>query len=253
MLRKVNNIYQFDELKVPELLHAFSTVSLGNMSYKFGAKDAVDQNRLAFSEEVEFDPKKVAQMDLQHGTDISVVSTGLINDLTSQSVLPKVDALVTNKQGVALWLITGDCAPIIFYDPKNKAVGLAHSGWRGTIGKIAVLTAVSMMLNFKTDPHDLQVAFGPTIEKCCYVKQTDGWQQTLPEWHGFWGNSDKDGIWIDLNGFSINELKKIGVKSENIFYSQVCTKDQRSDFFSQQAERAGLQEAGRFATVVSLL
>ncbi|MBI3887478.1 hypothetical protein HY310_00225, partial [Candidatus Microgenomates bacterium] len=57
----------------------------------------------------------------------------------------------------------------------------------------------------------------------------------------------------DLNGFTINQLKEIGIKAKNIFYESFCTKDHCAEFNCSQLETAGIDKPGRFATIVSLI
>ncbi len=243
--RNLKGFYEIEELNSPSILHGFSTVEMGNMSYKFGDKSEVDKNRAKFAHELGVSLDSIAEMELIHGTEVK--------EVTRPGVFPGIDGLITNVKDLPLFLMTGDCAPLIFFDPKNQAIGLAHSGWKGTMGKIAVLVILHMMLKYQTAPKDLLVGIGPTIEKCCYKKDVQTWLQDLPEWAGFWGKAEDNKIWIDLNGFTVSQLEKISVARENIFYTNFCTKDHPDLFFSQQSERANLQKPGRFATVVSLI
>ena len=75
-----------------------------------------------------------------------------------------IDGLITNEPGVTLATFYADCVPLYFYDPTHKAIGLAHSGWRGTVGNIAKATVEAMQKAYHTDPADLIAAIGPSID-----------------------------------------------------------------------------------------
>jgi YfiH family protein len=81
---------------------------------------------------------------------------------------PQADALVTRERGVLLAVQTADCVPILLADPKNRAVAAIHSGWRGTLRRIAEKTVGRMQMEFGTRPADLIAAIGPGIGGCCY-------------------------------------------------------------------------------------
>ena len=75
----------------------------------------------------------------------------------------KADAIITNVPGVSLFMRFADCVPILFYDPIQKAVGIAHAGWKGTLENIAKETIQAMKNNFNSQPADLITAIGPSI------------------------------------------------------------------------------------------
>jgi len=84
------------------------------------------------------------------------------------SEAPKADALFTREAGVLLAVQTADCIPILLADPKQRAVAAIHSGWRGTLARIAAKTLGRMHMEFGTDPKDVIAALGPGIGRCCY-------------------------------------------------------------------------------------
>jgi polyphenol oxidase len=78
------------------------------------------------------------------------------------------DFLVTNQKNVGLGIRTADCLPIVFVDEKHGAVGIAHAGWRGSVGNIIKEVLDCMNTNYGTTAADVSVTFGPGIQKCCY-------------------------------------------------------------------------------------
>lgn len=85
-----------------------------------------------------------------------------------QQTVPMGDYLITNEPGVQIGALTADCQPIVFFDPTNKIVAIAHAGWRGTVAGIALAVVADLVNNFKTKIKDLQIFFGPAAGTCCY-------------------------------------------------------------------------------------
>lgn len=103
-----------------------------------------------------------------------VVKVGRENrgKLTVKDGSPVCDALVTNEPGIALYVSTADCTPILLHDPVTGAVGAAHAGWRGTASAIAAKTVDTMIAHFGCDPKNIRAAIGPNASVCHF--ETDG-------------------------------------------------------------------------------
>jgi len=80
----------------------------------------------------------------------------------------KADALFTREPGSLLVVQTADCVPILLADTKRRAIAAIHSGWRGTVRRIAAKTLGRMQMEFGTRPEDVIAALGPCIGRCCY-------------------------------------------------------------------------------------
>ena len=83
--------------------------------------------------------------------------------LTRERGYSDVDGLVTNEPGLVLSTFYADCVPLYFLDPKHRAIGLSHSGWRGTAGRMGAKTLSAMRQEFHTSPEDVLCAIGPSI------------------------------------------------------------------------------------------
>jgi YfiH family protein len=99
-----------------------------------------------------------------HSDIVYVVDSGS----TQSEEVPKADALITREPGVLLIIQTADCIPILLADTKRKAVAAIHSGWRGTLQRIAEKTLGRMSMEYGTKPADVIAALGPGIGGCCY-------------------------------------------------------------------------------------
>lgn len=81
---------------------------------------------------------------------------------------PQGDALITCERGMLLLVGTADCIPILLADPQRRAIAAIHSGWRGTLARIAAKALGRMQMEFGTRPQDVIAALGPGIGSCCY-------------------------------------------------------------------------------------
>ena len=90
-----------------------------------------------------------------------------------ESSIPDTDALITNEPGLPLMLFFADCTQIMIADPVNRAIGVAHGGWKGTLGGIAVITIEAMAREYGSRPENLLASVGPSIGPCCYAVRSD--------------------------------------------------------------------------------
>ena len=94
-----------------------------------------------------------------HGSAVAIVDRP---DLTREE-LEGIDALVTNKPGVAIGVRTADCVPVLLFDPEQRAVAAVHSGWKGTIQRIAEKAIFTMGRQFGSKASSLRAVIGPAI------------------------------------------------------------------------------------------
>ena len=145
-----------------------------------------------------------------------------------------VDGLITDEPALPLLAFSADCVPILFCDPVTKAVGVAHSGWRGTVQKIAAEVVVAMEKEFGTRPEDIHVAIGPHIGACCFEVDFPVYEEFLrafPEKDGF-ARPGGEKYYIDLSGAVEYTLRQRGV--EHISDMQTCTVCHWETFFSHR-------------------
>ncbi|MCL6604135.1 MAG: peptidoglycan editing factor PgeF [Paenibacillus sp.] len=105
-----------------------------------------------------------------HGVNIAVVDSKDRGRGSQDraSAFSDTDGLITNVPGVLLTSFYADCVPLYFYDPIQSVVGLAHAGWKGTVGQIADLMVKKMSDEYGSHPQDILAAIGPSIGDCCY-------------------------------------------------------------------------------------
>ncbi len=155
--------------------------------------------------------------------------------------LSSVDALITNEKGVTLVTYYADCTPLFFVDTKNKAIGLAHAGWRGTVGRIGEKVIKKMVEEYSSNPSDLVCAIGPAISVCCYevdkpcadefykLQNLDSTKFIFPK--------KNQKYMIDLLECNRQILVDAGVEPENITLSDVCTNCNSELLWSHRATK----------------
>ena len=139
-----------------------------------------------------------------------------------------VDGMITNVPGICLVTSYADCVPLYFVDPVKKAIGLSHSGWRGTVGKIGKNTVQLMQENFGSKPEDLLAAVGPSVCMDCYEVSEDVIEQFKEAFEKkYWEDLlyKKENGKYQLNLWKANELifLESGILPEHMAITNVCT------------------------------
>ena len=123
--------------------------------------DAVKKNKLLVCDAMGVSLDKLVTAHQVHSADV-IISTEQSNGLAQ-----KADAIVSKSKGLALGILTADCAPILFCDPNSGVVGAAHSGWQGAIKGIAQNT-ITKMIEIGADIANIQAIVGPCISQKNY-------------------------------------------------------------------------------------
>ncbi|MBI3495010.1 laccase domain-containing protein [Candidatus Berkelbacteria bacterium] len=202
-----------------------STVADGNMSYKLGAREQVDQNHERFFEAHGVNPHKVVYMQQAHGDRIGVVKRPQLRK--------KTDGLISNKPGLWLAVYHADCIPLFFVDETAGAIGVAHVGSRGAIAGLPGKMVAEMVKHFKSDPANITVKFGPFIcERHYDVPVDDERTKLLPT------QAIKNGvIGLDLKKAVVERLIKAGVRQEHINATAECTAEHPETYWSYHHTR----------------
>jgi YfiH family protein len=251
--------YQFEELTpYTDLVHGVFTrlggvsgAPFASLNVGLTVGDPVDNvyaNRqrvasaLGFSDDDAFTTWQV------HGADVIVQ-----RDRRPQSwPPPKADAIVTAERDLPLTMRYADCVPLVFYDPRQHAIGIAHAGWRGTLAGVGPATVRTMEAAFGSQPDDIVAGIGPSIGPCCYevgpevVEQVAG---VFEDTGGLFEHKAGNGKNAHLNLWAANErlLRDAGVM--HIEVSGLCTASMTDEFFSHRAEHG---QTGRFAAAIML-
>jgi len=231
----------------------FETMNLG---YTRGdnPKD-VDENYKRISASIGFKVNDLVASDQVHNTEIKLITAedkgkGIVRDRDYQGV----DGLITNTTGIPLVTFYADCVPLYFVDMKHHAIGLSHSGWRGTVKRMGKVTLLAMEQNFGTNAEDVIAVVGPSICQDCYEVSEDVAEAFNGEFTEVQIKdilSDNGNGKFQLNLWEANRhiLLDAGMAEENIHLSKVCTCCNSDMLFSH---RASLGKRGTLAAFLML-
>ena len=159
--------------------------------------------------------------------------------VTKQKPYTDVDGLITNESGVILSTFYADCVPLYFVYPVNKAIGLSHSGWRGTVGRMGQKTLEAMADAFGTKPADVYAAIGPSICQDCYEISEDVAEHFYQEFsqQGEEILIHKGNGKYQLDLWKTNEivLLEAGILPEHLAVTNICTCCNSDVLFSHRA------------------
>jgi YfiH family protein len=186
-------------------------------------------------------PYPVIQGHQVHGTEVAIISRPGI----TREELEGYDAFITDLPGVAIGVRTADCVPILLYDPRNRVIAAIHSGWKGTVQKVAAKTIGILETRFKTAPEDLLAVIGPSIgpesfqvgeEVVTYFKDAGFPLSRIWSFHGTGdGSPMSGGHHIDLWQANRWILQECGLRDENIRNPEIDTYTDPS-FYSARRE-----------------
>lgn len=174
--------------------------------------------------------------------------------MTRKRPYTDVDGLITNEPNVVLATFYADCVPLYFVDPVHMAIGLSHSGWRGTVNRMGKQTLIAMNREFGTEAHDVIAAIGPSICQDCYEISQDVAEHFVDE---FATTDDPhasdilrykgDGKYqLDLWECNRRVLVEAGVQEANIAITNICTCCNPTLLFSHRASHGKRGNLGAF-------
>jgi polyphenol oxidase len=196
----------------PGLVHGFSTVALGSVGLKHAPdREAVLESRRTFAAVLGLDAAQLTTIGSVHGAEVARVDepVGSVDD---------VDALVTDRPGVALFATYADCYPIVLWDPEKRVAGLVHAGWRGTRAGVGAAAVRFMADEFGT--RHVIAALGPGICGRCY----EVGDEVASQFDARFVNPGSGGRWLlDLAAANRAQLDDAGAKA--VYDIAVCTKE----------------------------
>jgi hypothetical protein len=165
-----------------------------------------------------------------HGIDVARVETPW-----EPGAGPRADAMVTDRPGLALGIITADCAPVLFADAEAGIAGAAHAGWRGAVAGIIEAT-IAAMISLGARSHRIVAAIGPCIGRESYEVAADLRDAVLANGQGgarFFTEGNRAARWrFDLPEYCAARLRAAGVAEVTVTGIDTLTDEER--FFSHR-------------------
>lgn len=207
---------------------------------------AVERNAALMFDALSLDAERACTVWQVHGTQVVLARERPID----RKWLAQADAIITDIIDLPLNLRFADCVPVLLYDPAHHVLGLAHAGWRGTVGGVVAATLDALREAFGTDPQDVQAGIGPSIGPAHYQVG----EEVVEAVRGAFGNTDRllhraeDGsAYLDLWACNRLALERAGVRQIEV--SGLCTVEHVAEFYSHRAEHG---QTGRFGAVMAL-
>lgn len=155
--------------------------------------------------------------------------------------LENTDAVITNIEETTIITSSADCIAMIMYDPIKKVIANVHSGWRGTLKKIAVKTVDKMIVEYGSNPEDIVCGIFPHIRKCHFEVDEDVMMLFKKQGYAKYISKNKtingkQKYNIDTTNINISNLINVGLKTENILDSGICTVCNKDEFYSYRAD-----------------
>ena len=239
--------------KLPGFVHGFSTrlggVSEGiyssmNLSFTRGdEEEVVRENYRRISSALGFEPEDIVTSDQTHTANVRVITEkDRGNGITRPRPYRDVDGMITNVPGLVLATFYADCVPLYFIDPVHKAVGLSHSGWRGTAAGIGQETVKRMQENYGSRPEDIYGAIGPSICQECYEVSEDvilEFQKSFSEeiWPSLFYKKENGKYQLNLWEANRQIFLRSGILPEHISMPGICTCCNPEFLFSHRASK----------------
>lgn len=251
--------------KTNKVIHGFSTRLGGvskehlktmNLSFTRGdEEESVIENYKRITNALGVEYESLVLSYQTHTTNIRVVTK---NDrgkgIIKERDYTDIDGFITNDPSVTLVTFYADCVPLYFVDPIHNAIGLSHSGWRGTVNQIGKKTLEKMHEQYGTMPEDVVAAIGPSICLDCYEVSEDVAEEFKKNFEqkkfmDICYKKDNNKYQLDLWKANEYVLRDAGIKKENISISNICTCCNPELLFSHRASK-GLR--GNLAAFLSL-
>jgi hypothetical protein len=228
---------------VSQGLHGGLNVGLGSID----APEAVRTNRALAVEAVAPGARLVTLHQVHSGTAVQVTAP------FPDDARPPADALVTDRPGLALGILTADCTPVLFADLRAGVIGAAHSGWKGAIGGV-VESTLAEMERLGADRANIAAAVGPTIARKSYEVDTGFFRQFVaqdPEHERFFSAGKSGHHQFDLEGFVLARIAAAGVRRVEALGLDTYSDPDR--FYSyRRATHRGEPDYGRQISLIAL-
>ena len=258
--------YTFSHIEATGLVdHCFTTriggVSTGHFSclnmglHREDKPENVRQNYEKVCAALNFDIDKIVVTDQYHTTNIHIATSDDCGfDFFAERKLTHIDGLITNTPSLVLNTYYADCVPLLFLDPKNRAIANCHAGWRGSAQDMAGKTVRRLQQEFGTNPAELLVGIGPSISMANFEIGKDVVDEftmlhTFADKYLSPSYSKADKWQLDLWGINFQLLLNAGVSPENIEIAELCTYADSELFYSHR--RDGLKR-GAMVSLIAL-
>ena len=209
--------------------------------------EIVSINRARVAQDMGIKPQNLVTVHQTHSADVLTIDTAI---WTATSA----DALVTATPQLALGVLSADCQPVLFADPKAGVIGAAHAGWRGALEGILEAT-LEAMENLGARCQDISAVIGPCISQAAYEVGQEFFERFAdhdPKALQYFINSQSVGKYLfDLPGYGLSRLRSAGLKTAA--WTHHCTYADARRFYSyRRTTHEGQVDYGRMISTIKL-
>lgn len=214
------------------------------------APDRVVENKRRAAAHLELDEDRLVTLYQVHSPDV-VTLTDPAPVLADR---PEADAMVTRTPGIALGILTADCAPVLFADADAGVIGAAHAGWRGALGGV-VENTVTAMEDLGATRRGIHATVGPCIAQVSYQVGADFPDPFIEDDPGavalFRPAGETGKHLFDLQGFVLRCLEKAGIETRGTLDMDTYADEARFFSYRRTCHR-GEDDYGRGLSAISL-
>ncbi|MBP5415146.1 MAG: peptidoglycan editing factor PgeF [Lachnospiraceae bacterium] len=199
-------------------------------AWKYG-KPGAEENCKRLADTLGIDINDMVMLNQTHSDGIRVITRKDAGEMVTRPLTKDgFDGMITNEKGLMLCTVEADCVPIYLLDPVHEAIGMVHSGWKGTAKEIGANAVRLMIKTYGSNPKDMLIAIGPCICADCYEVGAE----LKDEFAGRFSKTELEEIFVKPHGEKYNldlkkaitiSLKKQGIKTENIIDTGRCTRE----------------------------
>jgi YfiH family protein len=211
-------------------------------------REAIAENRRRALEAVAAGARLVTLHQVHSGDALAVTAP------FADDARPRADGIATDRRGLALGILTADCAPLLFADVQAGVVGAAHAGWKGALGGVVEAT-LRVMENLGADRSRIAAAVGPCIARRSYEVDEAFFRrfaEAQPENERFFSAGEREGRHLfDLEGFVVCRLADAGLSRIEALGEDTYGQPER--FFSfRRATHRGEPDYGRQVSLIAI-
>ena len=242
-MKTLNGMYYFSSKGFANTINGVSTRSMGRIK---NSNKINPSNLRELTKTLNIPSENIFHMNQKHTAHIELIHKH------SPQELSNTDGLITKEKNKVLITVSADCLPLVFSDPNNKIVGVAHGGYRGILEGI-VENMIEKFSQLGSSFSTITIGIGPSIGVCCYIvskERIEQYKNRFPDFKNFFKKKNNT-YFLDLQSVILQILKQYKIPKKNIEFSNICNSCRNDIFFSYRKDSK--ETYGEFATVIGML
>ena len=223
----------------PKLISGFSTKKEGNIAFHVNDNEPkVINSHTLLAKQLHYEISSLVHMKQIHSNIVHKVT-----DSDNFENPPTCDALITDKKSIPLMVMVADCSPILFFDPIQEVIAVAHVGRAGAFNNIVKNVVDNFVNSYNSKAQDIKVSIGANIKKCCYEVGEEIYKEAKELGLEYSIYKRGDSYYLDVSSIINRQLLDMNITSENIEFINECTCCSQKHF-SYRRENITGREAG---------